>query len=67
MGSCCVYLCWTLLCTAALLQSDARVHTEEYKAKHLPYFATAEDGNEKQLVSHALCSPSRQHRCFKDV
>lgn len=54
MGGWRVYLCWTLLCAAGLLQSDARVQTEEYKAKHLPYFATAEDGNEKQLVSLAL-------------
>lgn len=49
MGSWCVY--WTLLCTAGLLHSYARVQTEEYKTKHLPYFTTAEDGNERQLVS----------------
>lgn len=54
MGGWCVYLCWTLLCFTGLLQCYARVQTEEYKTKHLPYFKTAEDGNEKQLVSSAL-------------
>lgn len=54
MGSWCVYLYWTLACTAGLLRSYARVQTDEYKSKHLPYFTTAEDGNEKQLVSAAL-------------
>lgn len=54
MGSWCVYLYWTLTCTAGLLRSHARVQTDEYKSKHLPYFTTAEDGNEKQLVSDAL-------------
>lgn len=53
MGSC-VYLYWTLVCSAGLLRSHARVQTDEYKSKHLPYFTTAEDGNEKQLVSDAL-------------
>lgn len=42
------------MCTAGLLRSHARVQTDEYKSKHLPYFTTAEDGNEKQLVSDAL-------------
>lgn len=54
MGSWCVYLYWTLVCTAGLLRSHARVQTDEYKSKHLPYFTTAEDGDEKQLVSDAL-------------
>lgn len=54
MGGWCVYLYWTLLCSTGLLHSCARVQTEESKTKHLPYFKTAEDGNEKQLVSSAL-------------
>lgn len=54
MGGWCVYLYWTLLCSTGLLHSYARVQTEEYKTKHLPYFQTAEDGNEKQLVSSVL-------------
>lgn len=54
MGGWCVYLYSTLLCSTGLLHSYARVQTEEYKTKHLPYFKTAEDGNEKQLVSYAL-------------
>lgn len=54
MGSWCIYLYWTLVCTAGLLRSHAHVQTDEYKSKHLPYFTTAEDGNEKQLVSDAL-------------
>ncbi|TWW60026.1 cocaine- and amphetamine-regulated transcript protein-like [Takifugu flavidus] len=51
MGSWSVYLYWTLVCTAGLLRSHARVQRDEYKSKHLPYFTTAEDGNKKQLIN----------------
>lgn len=54
MGGWCVYLYWTLLCSTGLLHSYDQIQTEEYKTKHLPYFKTAEDGNEKQLVSYEL-------------
>uniref|UniRef100_A0A3B4UZC1 Uncharacterized protein n=1 Tax=Seriola dumerili TaxID=41447 RepID=A0A3B4UZC1_SERDU len=51
MGSWCVHLFCTLLCAAGLFYSHGHIQTEEYKTKHLPYFSTTEDGNEKQLIN----------------
>uniref|UniRef100_A0A665T8J6 Uncharacterized protein n=1 Tax=Echeneis naucrates TaxID=173247 RepID=A0A665T8J6_ECHNA len=51
MGSWCVYLFCTLLCAAGIFHSYGRIQTEESKPKYLPYFATTEDGNEKQLIN----------------
>ncbi|XP_051923455.1 cocaine- and amphetamine-regulated transcript protein-like [Hippocampus zosterae] len=50
MRSCCVYLFCTLLCITKNLDADAVIRTEEYTARHLRYFMTA-DGNEKQLIN----------------
>ncbi|XP_019750182.1 cocaine- and amphetamine-regulated transcript protein-like [Hippocampus comes] len=50
MRSCCVYLFCTLLCITKSLDADAVIQTEEYTARHLRYFMTA-DGNEKQLIN----------------
>lgn len=52
MGSWRVYIFWTLLCATRLFYSYAHIQTEEYKAKHLPFFTMTEDNNEKQLVSY---------------
>uniref|UniRef100_A0A8P4K4F5 Cocaine- and amphetamine-regulated transcript protein n=1 Tax=Dicentrarchus labrax TaxID=13489 RepID=A0A8P4K4F5_DICLA len=51
MGSCCVYLFCTLLCATGLFYSYGHIQTEEYNTKHLPYFTTTEDSNEKQLIN----------------
>lgn len=51
MGSCYVYLFFTLLCATGLFYSYGRIQTEEYKTKYITYFSTTEDSNEKQLVS----------------
>lgn len=52
MGSWRVYIFWTLLCATRLFYSYAHIQTEEYQAKHLPFFTMTEDNNEKQLVSY---------------
>uniref|UniRef100_A0A8D3BSJ3 Cocaine- and amphetamine-regulated transcript protein n=1 Tax=Scophthalmus maximus TaxID=52904 RepID=A0A8D3BSJ3_SCOMX len=45
MGSCRVYLFWTLLCAAGLSNSHSHIQ------QHLPHFTTAENGNEQQLIN----------------
>lgn len=52
-----MYLFCILLCATGQFYSCAQIQTEEYKTKYLPYFSTAEDSNEKQLVSCTLMSP----------
>ncbi|XP_060893922.1 cocaine- and amphetamine-regulated transcript protein-like [Labrus mixtus] len=51
MGSWFVYLFCALMCATGLFYSYGHVQTEEYRPKHLPYFSTTEDGNEKQLIN----------------
>ncbi|XP_053277555.1 cocaine- and amphetamine-regulated transcript protein [Pleuronectes platessa] len=64
MGSCCLHLFRTLLCTAGLLYSYAHIHTEEYRTKHLPYFTTSENGNEQQLINdlHEVLERLQNHQ-----
>uniref|UniRef100_A0A3Q0SWF6 Uncharacterized protein n=1 Tax=Amphilophus citrinellus TaxID=61819 RepID=A0A3Q0SWF6_AMPCI len=51
MGGWCVSFFCTMLCATGLLYSSGQVQTEEYKTKYVTYFATKEDGNEKQLIN----------------
>lgn len=66
MGSWRVYLFCILLCAMGQFYSYAQIQTEEYKTKYLPYFSTAEDSNEKQLVSCTSCLLD-QLKCFQNV
>lgn len=66
MGSWRVYLFCILLCAIGQFYSCAQIQTEEYKTKYLPYFSTAEDSNEKQLVSCTSCLLD-QLQCFQNV
>lgn len=64
MGSWRVYLFCILLCATGQFYSYAQIQTEEYKTKYLPYFSTAEDSNEKQLVSCTSCLKSCWPECL---
>lgn len=66
MGSWRVYIFWTLLCATRLFYSYAHIQTEEYKAKHLPFFTMTEDNNEKQLVSYTWRTPKISSRAFRE-
>ncbi|XP_054630925.1 cocaine- and amphetamine-regulated transcript protein-like [Dunckerocampus dactyliophorus] len=51
MAAWCVYLFCMVVCATRPFYGDALIKTAEYKAKHLRYFITTEDSNEKQLIT----------------
>lgn len=65
MGSLFKYLFCALMCATGVFYSYAHIQTEEYKPKHLPYISTAEDSNEKQLVSFTWWSQKLINRSLR--
>uniref|UniRef100_A0A671YCW1 Uncharacterized protein n=1 Tax=Sparus aurata TaxID=8175 RepID=A0A671YCW1_SPAAU len=67
MGSWRVYIFWTLLCATRLFYSYAHIQTEEYKAKHLPFFTMTEDNNENSRAFREFLGRNTYQFCIFQI